>query len=260
MTDSNTSQERAGDGPLDHWIAVFGLEMEIQEPEVTVRCDVQPGMLGPVSDGVRMGILATIADMAGGFVPNGPTTPTVDLRTQLTSPAPRTGSMVCRARPLRVGRRLIVSEIDISDHSGSTFAVARSTFRNQPMELTADPVGPPPPTPVAAFEDLLDARAVDKATIEVAPTPRLSNGTTIQGGAQAFIAELAAERLFPSGTAYVTDLHIDYLNALRVGPLRATAELLGTSGDSALVRVRVTDHGEDDRIVSHVTLWLLTVT
>jgi hypothetical protein len=74
---------------------------------------------------------------------------------------------------------------------------------------------------------------------------------TIQGGAQAFLAELTAERNLASGEA--VDLLINYLNPVKVGPLRALATTAGTAGPLTSVEVRLVDAGDSDTLVSAVS-------
>ena len=66
---------------------------------------------------------------------------------------------------------------------------------------------------------------------------------SLQGGVFGLLAEVAAESLT---SAPVLDLDIRYLSAVRVGPGRATATLLGDD----LVRVEVRDGGNDNRLAS----------
>jgi acyl-coenzyme A thioesterase PaaI-like protein len=59
----------------------------------------------------------------------------------------------------------------------------------------------------------------------------------------AAVAEVAAETA--AGSA-VTDLDVRFLSAVRAGPARATAEVLG----SGRVRVEVRDRGHGDRLTA----------
>jgi acyl-coenzyme A thioesterase PaaI-like protein len=75
-------------------------------------------------------------------------------------------------------------------------------------------------------------------------------GGTVQGGIQACLAELAAERARP-GPHEVTALSIRYLNRVEVDPVRAVATSLADDPD-APVRVELLDDGVDGRLVAHV--------
>ena len=88
------------------------------------------------------------------------------------------------------------------------------------------------------------------------PHPWVSNGAagTIQGGAQALLAEIAAERALLPRKLSTVDLDIRFLNRMRSGPVAATAEIAPGDVDDAFVRVAITDVGDDDRLVSVVTL------
>jgi acyl-coenzyme A thioesterase PaaI-like protein len=73
---------------------------------------------------------------------------------------------------------------------------------------------------------------------------------TIQGGAQAAMAEIVTERaLADRGRYIVYDLHLRYLSAIKVGPAVARPDVL--SGDERpIVRVSITDGGADSRLVT----------
>ena len=81
-----------------------------------------------------------------------------------------------------------------------------------------------------------------------------ANGT-VQGGAQALMAELAGERaLADEGEFEVVDLEIRYLNKVRTGPVLATGEVIPGSLDGTCVRVPLIEPGPDGRIVALATL------
>jgi acyl-coenzyme A thioesterase PaaI-like protein len=108
----------------------------------------------------------------------------------------------------------------------------------------------------SSIDDLLGVRYLDQHTAEIDYHPGVSNGPggTIQGGAQALLGEMAAERaLAGRGPFTVNDLEIRYLNRVAVGPLVATAEVLAAGDDEATVRVPLVDRGNSGRLVSLVT-------
>jgi acyl-coenzyme A thioesterase PaaI-like protein len=85
-----------------------------------------------------------------------------------------------------------------------------------------------------------------------------ANGT-IQGGAQALMAELAAERALADddgheGEFEVVDLEIRYLNKAKEGPVLATGEVIPGTLDGTCVRVPIIEPGADGRIISLSTL------
>jgi acyl-coenzyme A thioesterase PaaI-like protein len=109
------------------------------------------------------------------------------------------------------------------------------------------------PTAVSYLDELLQMRLLDDGTTEMDPHDAVRNGVvgTIQGGAQATMAEVAAERaLAGRGPYLVSDLHLRYLSALKVGPAVARAEVLPGDELRPVVRVSITDGGADGRLVS----------
>jgi acyl-coenzyme A thioesterase PaaI-like protein len=94
------------------------------------------------------------------------------------------------------------------------------------------------------FAEQLGARVVGPGVVEMDRDPYvLQPAGTIQGGAVALVAELAASSV--SGGA-VTDLQIRYLSAVRVGPARSSARRLAPD----VVRVEVRDAGRHDRLTA----------
>ena len=90
-----------------------------------------------------------------------------------------------------------------------------------------------------------------------AHSERIGNGIvgTVQGGAQSLLAELAAEHALGSTKGFaVTDLDIRFLDRLRVGPLVATATVLESETAALPVTVTLTDGGDENKIVSYVTI------
>ena len=216
-------------------------------------------MLAPGTDRPRLGVLATLVDMVAGFLPTGPINPTVDLRVSLIDHPPSTGTIYLECHPAKVGRRLFVGETIL--HTGDIerpFARSTCTFMNQPdgarggVQCAAGRrhrrgvVRRPAAT----------ARAGRRARSRWIPHPWVSNGPagTIQGGAQALLAEIAAERALLPRKLSTVDLDIRFVNRMRSGPVAATAEIAPGDVDDTFVRVAITDVGDDDRLVSVVTL------
>lgn len=251
--------ERGRPLPEDHFIALLGIELWVEDGRTHGAAELHPAMWSTGTERPRTGILATLVDMVAGNTPEGPVNPTIDLRVQVLDPTPSSGTVRLECRPLKAGRRLIVAETRLwVDDPDSPFAVATTTFMNNVMPM--DSVFGSQPTPahsLDSFDDLLALRVVDDASIEIDSTDQVGNGPgeTVQGGVQALLAELAAEHLVGrDGPVTVTDLDIRYLNRVKVGPLRATAEIVGPPGASTAVRVRLTDAGDDGRIIGHVAI------
>ena len=89
--------------------------------------------------------------------------------------------------------------------------------------------------------------------VEMDPHEAVRNGVfgTIQGGAQAAMAEIASERLLSTRARYqVCDIQLRYLNPLTTGPAVATAELLDRHEARPVLRVPIVDAGAGGRLVS----------
>ena len=241
--------------PDDHILRRLAVAVEPREPCFEGRATLEPSMSAPGSERPRLALLAIFVDVLAGHVPDGPRTPTVDLRVQVTGRLPSTGEVRLAARPLRVGRSLVVSETLLSDAAGQSFARASATFMNRPIPGVGVVQSLPPTGSVDRYEALLEARAVDAVTLEIDPHERLGNGFvgTVQGGVQALLGELAAERV--AGRPFEpVDLDIRFLSRLEVGPLRARATSFGADGPGECIGVELVDAGADEKLVSHVTI------
>jgi len=56
------------------------------------------------------------------------------------------------------------------------------------------------------------------------------------------------------GPTRIRSLEIHYMRLARVGPIRATARTIGTIGSALLVRVELTDEGQDDQLATVASL------
>lgn len=240
------------------FVGALGLDLFFEDGLTHGRVELQPEMLAPGTDRPRLGVLATLVDMVAGFLPTGPVNPTVDLRISLVARPPSTGTVHLVCRPAKLGRRLFVGETLV--HTGDVdrpFARSTITFMNERMAESPG-VGAPPAVPIRApsFDELLRPRHRDERTVEMDAHPWVSNGPggTIQGGAQALLAEIAAERAIGPSELTVVDLDVRFLNRVQSGPVAATADVSSRTVDDAFVRVAVTELGEDERLVSLVNL------
>ena len=198
---------------VEHFIAYLGLEMWHGDGCTWGRVAVRPEMWASGSRRPRLGLLFTLADVVGGSPPTGTLTPTIDLRLQLLRPAPSEGEILIEARPLKIGRRLWTGEVLFrTPGSSDLFARGEFCFMNQRI---ADRLGREPfhgrarsedaPFPAESFDDLLQMRFLDGGAVEMDPHEAVRNGVvgTIQGGAQATMCEVAAERALAERGEYV---------------------------------------------------------
>ena len=126
---------------------------------------------------------------------------------------------------------------------------------NNPFDGWAPDDDAEPADRMPSFDELLGIREVDERTLELDPSPAISNGLipTPHGGAQMLFCELAAEHLVGRASAAV-DVDVHFLQAGEAGPLRATATYAGVMGSLDAFRVDLTDVGADGALVAAVTI------
>ncbi len=200
----------------------------------------------------RTSVLATIADCVAGLPACIATSPrlavTLDISVHLV--ATHCGDQLEIAGDIvKVGRSTVSGEVRFSDlQSKALLAVVYLTFMVSPR-----PQDRVPPmrrgmrtrgSLTIPLPEFLGVRTIADGVVEVDLVPLVMQASqTLQGGVFGVLAEVAARSL--TGKA-VLDLDIRYLNAVRVGPGRAIATLVGVN----LVRVEVRDRGNDDRLAS----------
>jgi acyl-coenzyme A thioesterase PaaI-like protein len=213
------------------------------------------------SDGsVRPSILATEADMVMGSLANRASKPriplTVDLTVHRIEPI-GLGRLSMVGRLLKVGQRTTVAETLFFAAGGErALMLSHATFMPSPNPGDEQPFGGDRDGGRASltrpFIEQLGVRILSPGVAEIDRVPYTMQPTgTIQGGAVAAVAEVAAET---AAGAAVADLDVRYLSAVRVGPARATAEVLG----AGRVRVEVRDLGNADRLTTVVLARVVT--
>jgi acyl-coenzyme A thioesterase PaaI-like protein len=254
-------KEAEKEADAEHFVGYLGLEMWHQDGRTCGRAIIRPEMWATGTRRPRLGLLFTLADILGGSPPTGALTPTVDLRFQLLTAAPSAGEILMEARPLKIGRRLWTGEVLFrTPRTADLFARCEFSFLNQGFADMPGGLRPPgrrdgpvSPLPAASFDELFRMRMLDDGTTEMDPHIAVRNGVvgTIQGGAQATMVEVAAERaLADRGRFLVADLQVRYLSTLKTGPAVARPEVLPGDELRPVVRVSITDGGADDRLVS----------
>jgi acyl-coenzyme A thioesterase PaaI-like protein len=200
---------------------------------------------------------------------------TVDLTLHMLRPldGPR---VTMTARTLKVGRTTTVAETLFFSGSdplsgsipGDTepVAVSHTTFMvsPRPEDVMEEVFWHRPPTPArmsAPIMEQIGAVVLGPGIVELARVPYVMQPSgTVQGGAVALIAELAASTALGAGVLGagvlgagvlgnpVTNLEIRYVSAVRVGPARTSATILGPG----VARVEVRDAGNEDRLTALV--------
>lgn len=251
--------------PAGHYINLLAIEVEMANPIVRGVAPVRPEALVPGTSRLRTGVLATIVDLVGGHVPDGPLGPTIDLRVELWDRPPSHGHVHLLGRPLRAGKRFVVAETLLaSSRDGAPFGRATTTFMH---ERVGDPVSnnghPLEPMAESSFDEFLGATVRDARSLVLEPVERIANGQqhTVQGGVQALFAEVAADHLLRRDVPLAaTDLDIRFLSRLRVGPLVAIVDELPAADGTVRARVTIADGGDGDKTVSSVALTMTPAT
>jgi acyl-coenzyme A thioesterase PaaI-like protein len=245
----------------------LGISLWTEGDLALARAEVQPEFFKPGTDRVRMGVLATLVDMVAGSPAHAIINPTVDLRVTLLTPAPTSGVIELVTYPVKAGRLLFVGETLL--HTGDVarpFARSVCTFMNKPLDSERTGIFPVGQLGAAHYDASLQVREPDPGVFEMDNHDIVRNGAngTVQGGAQALLAELTGERALDAVDLthehHAVDLEIRYLNRVKNGPIRATGDVLPGGFDGPWVRVAMTEPPADNRIVSLTTLQYRSVT
>jgi acyl-coenzyme A thioesterase PaaI-like protein len=205
------------------------------------------------TDRLFAGVLFAYLDLVIGSPPSGPLNPTVDLQVRLLSP-PRPGTIRFSARTLRLGRTLYVGEAEMRNGEDvEPFGIGLGTFMNQPVPFPDRATYPSASSGGAAtldprYSHLTRARRIGYGTLEVDADINTPQGT-VPGATIGQLAELATMDLVGS-EIIVEELDVRFLHKVKVGPLRASAALIGRQGESMTTRVEIVDRG-NDRLVSY---------
>jgi acyl-coenzyme A thioesterase PaaI-like protein len=237
------------------FVGALGIDLWIEDERAHGRVEILPSFFKPGTDRVRIGVLATLVDMVAGSPAHAIINPTIDLRVSLLDGAPSSGPIDLVCFPVKVGQNLFVGETLLYvDDISRPFARSMVTFMNRPLpEATLRGGLPVGPLGAPTYDESLRLREPVPGTYEMDNHEIVRNGPagTIQGGAQALLAELAGERaLADEGDYDVVDLEIRYLNRVRTGPVLATGDVIPGTLDGACVRVPIIEPVPDGRLVS----------
>ena len=228
-------------------------------PELCVPEEETPGAASTDRGVVlRPSVLLTWADILSGSLANEHTRPqvcmTVDLTVRVAAPIPAGAEVHAVGRLLKVGRTITFAEtvFTVGDDP-VTAAIALSTFvaSPRPQDVAVsfvrgdDPVpGRYPTGPPEPVTQMLGTRVLESGVVEVPRHPRILNwADTVQGGAVAACAEEAVLAL--DGAPVPHELEVRFTGAVRRGPMRATARMVGP-----WVRIDVADVGCDGRLIA----------
>jgi acyl-coenzyme A thioesterase PaaI-like protein len=237
----------------------LGISLWTEGDLALASAEVQPEFFAPGTDRVRMGVLATLVDMVAGSPAHSIINPTVDLRVTLLSPTPTSGTIELVTYPVKSGRLLFIGETLL--HTGDVtrpFARSVCTFMNKPLDAARTGLFPVGQLGADHYDASLRLREPEPGVVEMDNHDIVRNGAngTVQGGAQALLAEVTGERALAEvgGEYFAVDLEIRYLNRVKEGPVRAQAEIVPSAFDGPWVRVATTEPPAGNRIVSLTTL------
>jgi acyl-coenzyme A thioesterase PaaI-like protein len=235
-----------------HFIGELGLTHWIDRDVSYGKADITAEMLVPGTSFVRIGVLATFADLVAGQPPSGAMNPTTDLSVHIDCPT-EMSTVHLVSRVVKAGATLVVIETRLTaDHQAAPFATSLATFMNRKIQVTGRPsqhsvrLGQP-------VAERIGASITAPGTVEIMIRGDVGNSFgTVQGGVLAVLAELAAESAVDQDAPFViTDLDARYLNRVKVGPVEAVAEVLIDRPPRRTFGVHVRDRGED-RLVTYV--------
>lgn len=226
---------------------------------------------------LRLGAIATLVDSVAGHHGVMQVAPdwvaTLQLGAVLSRKAEGT-EVTAECRPLRIGRNNVVTETAIHDLSGE-LARATCTYARLPARTDNPSVGTGKGQIVDYAEDneehprpMLDdylriSTKPDEPLIELPLHSRIHNSFgSIQGGAVAVLVDAMAAhlaRLTFSAPARCISADVHYLAQAKTGPFKVEGEPLRIDQNTVTSRIRITDVGNDDRLLDVATATATTI-
>jgi acyl-coenzyme A thioesterase PaaI-like protein len=258
ITSAQAPEQHIEEHPNDHFLVLLDVVFGYEAGVVVGESGVRPTLFAADTEVVRPSLLFAMLDLMSGDVTGRPAGPTLDMRMQVLRPTPTEGRLGLVVRPLRIGKRIVVSEGTVSDASGQEIARAITTFMNMDSRTSRWPVRAAMVEPT--FDEMIETRVRDERTLELVPGRRLINGSaigTVQGGVQSLLAELCAQHAFGDGAPLVAiDIDVRFLSALREWPMVARAERLPDDRGAVRCRVGITD-ATGEKLATHVALTMV---
>jgi acyl-coenzyme A thioesterase PaaI-like protein len=260
----------------------------VAKDRALLRAPLTPAVTSAAGS-ARLGVLVTLADIAASdpalasCLPDW--TATQDLNLHAALPLVD-GPVVVDARLLRLGRKVVVVSVDVFDghgvedlrqlqaaidgHERSALAARGLVVFARLPGTAAHGVDDHDPNqwlgqvrhhqhgePIADAYDEMGFEVLDSVAgiVQLERTPYVANSIgTINGGAQAMLAEVAAEAVLPHLVA--TDVQLHYLAQMRAGPARTTATVMRATAGHAVVDVSIVDAGDGGRLLTLATVTL----
>lgn len=254
--------------PPRHLLRDLGLFTERRDGALWTGLVPTPALTG---DGGRLhaGVLATLVDVAGGGLALESAAPdwiaTQDLSLHCYD-LPARGEVTAHPALVRHSATTVIVEASLRD-AATEIGRATMTFRVLPSRGGAQTYDRDRPDdrfefalPDSGLEgtlaDALGLERVEGSVWQHALGPYLGNSLgAMQGGAVAILADLVAQGAAEAalgGSVRIDDLALQYLSLVKVGPVRAHAEVLHHDAGGARLRVEIRDGGADDRLCTLV--------
>ena len=267
-----SAQTETVDPASSHFVQELGFDVEPGTEVWTGAALVPPGACVPGSQFPLASTLLMYADVIAGGHARERTLPqlsvTVDLALDVVDPAAphnEVRELVARSRILRGGKRMFFTETTLSADGGDPVAVCTGCF--SAISRTLNAFGDAPFRRASRYErPLLAMSLVDRVGLvqpspgiaEIARRADLGNSTdSLMGGLHSLLAERAALSRVEadSGVSYfVNHIQVRYLAPVRIGPARATVELVGGPPSRRVARVAVRDLGASGQLAADVTV------
>ncbi|MFK7895653.1 MAG: hypothetical protein AB8G23_07440 [Myxococcota bacterium] len=255
--------------PKEHIYRDLQVLVERSQDQLVVSFPVVPEVLD-TADRPRIGLLATIADIAAGELAIRTLYPqwvaTSSLSVQSTE-LPSQGRIYAQPQVLRRGRTTVVLEVALSHQTeaGARQAIGLSTVSMSVLPERRDAQKnvtwadrPDPQTtfalPGSGFEQPITERLGiefdpnDSAIAQIRCVPYVLNTLgAIQGGIVSLFIEAAAENYAAQqlgGRAQIQSLEVHYLKLCRGNPIRAAVREIGKTASGLALRVELYDEGQ----------------
>ena len=249
-----------------------------QPSSMSGRAPIEPHHRG-AGGGMRTGGLLTNLDSIGGLTSGLAVHPQWIVTTSLmatVSELAHVGPLRLRADVRRRGRASVVTAIEVVDEGAQERQVAAAIMTCAVLDPGAMTLGFERPIFLAMPEPQTDPMSItDFFCIEpgTGPVTRLrledqlrNPWGILHGGAVAMLADEAACRAAAASDEAVgihgmaaADTVLHYLRPVKVGPVEARCQVIGTRGGRTAVRVAIHDVGADDRMVTLASVTVLAV-
>lgn len=290
MSENDIIDARGATATMSHhtFTADFGLtSLQVTKERAVMRVNLHDKLRNPAG-GAALGVLTTVVDIVTSTPALAACAPdwtaTQNLAIHAAEPLTE-GPVVVDSRLVRIGKKTVhvaaeifdgggiddLHELTVALDNGTLRPAGRGlvTFARLPRSAAAgsDDYNPGewvgtireyPARPVdGSIYTRLGMRVLDPedGVLELDLTPFVANMIgTVQGGAQALLAEEAAHTVLPDFVA--TDIQMHYLAQVEKGPARSRVTVVREAPDHAVADIELVDAGAGDRLLALATVTL----